>query len=361
MYFTSTMLRSVRPASRNQCSQLFSCVFAWHLLQDSKFDEDCGMLLPHLFPNLDALEIFNCLTRELPISQLSGLQQLRSLTLIRCTPVGVLQSVSLQELGLWGVKVPPGTQFNCTMLRTLIMDRNRLSLSLISALPLLGLPNLRPMEVVILDVSDAADVDLQGISQRLAWLPLTIDDQGDSCEFLLIGHRGWSHSESLLVLQALADSDAEIFLKDLDLILEHWSIGFGFMQVLTAMFPNTSKVQIETTCTYIDTDTGLFHAVTMMDSLHILTVSLIGTEHVPRDCLMALLTAQQDRGRRSRNRPFKLYLDIDPPMQPMVDILCNQFRTYMMGQEDPDFVLFEYLVHDEPQPEGVNVEGGDSI
>eukprot|EP00967_Tisochrysis_lutea_P120567 scaffold197854_cov23-Tisochrysis_lutea.AAC.1 len=209
------------------------------------------------------------------------------------------------------------------------MDRNRLSLSLISALPLLGLPNLRPMEVVILDVSDAADVDLQGISQRLAWLPLTIDDQGDSCEFLLIGHRGWSHSESLLVL--------------------------------TAMFPNTSKVQIETTCTYIDTDTGLFHAVTMMDSLHILTVSLIGTEHVPRDCLMALLTAQQDRGRRSRNRPFKLYLDIDPPMQPMVDILCNQFRTYMMGQEDPDFVLFEYLVHDEPQPEGVNVEGGDSI
>ncbi|KAF5834477.1 hypothetical protein DUNSADRAFT_8833 [Dunaliella salina] len=197
-----------------------------------------------IFKNMETLDIGTFEIEKLPIFQLTGLQQLKSLVLSHCFPVGIdvlLQAVPLQNLKLVQEFIlPSGIQFTSTSLRTLCIDT--LSPSVCSAFVSNGLPNLQYLQTRALDVSYASSDRIEGMVSRLAEFPLVLCGYGKPHKKLeLYGCTSWSFDRSVSVLQTVSRTPIfKILSTELVLYFNslHWNLhNPGILGVISKLFP----------------------------------------------------------------------------------------------------------------------------
>jgi len=279
---------------------------------------------------------------DLPLSCLSDLKQLESLSLTRCTPLGlgpVLQSLSsLHELSLSVITLPQGVRIASSSLQNLSVDV--LSPSLSSFLSVSRLPALRSLRFDTLDLSGSVVSDRKRFKRdvsELAAFPLKAMEASENI-IDLVGNTTWSSDVSLSLLQTLSSTPMSTFFKSVKgLRLFSWNAVPGFMLALSDLIPRAASMEMSNDCVYRDHDHGFLDAITNMKSLEYLQLSLEFSACVPQDLLASLVAAKKS------GRTILLELCNAGGLSTLLDELCKQWLFLNSCEEVNSEVKLVYL------------------
>ena len=245
------------------------------------------------------------------IGHLAELQQLKSLSLWHCNPVGleqVLLCVPLTFLKLINDMLPLDLRLHSDTLETL-------SLSLLShEIPFTSddFPRLQSLELpgISLPEYDVNDEELRSIIEmigtRLASLPLKLNE---SAWFCLRSNTSSSNKQRMDALKYLASlAPLKLFFAAVEgLDLEAWPIGPGSMLRIAGIFCNAKEIDAGE-CGDFDDDGGLRAAICANKNLQEISINIKST--VPKDIIGALIETHYGR------RPFRLRAHVSSSVPP---------------------------------------------
>jgi len=239
---------------------------------------------------------------KMPVGHLAALQQLRSLSLLDCSPVGlehVLSSVPLTSLALHNIVLPLGLRLRSDTLETVSIELLSHEVPFSSEdLPCLQLIELRCISL------PANEGDLQATVGRLSSLPLVHLGRG---LFTLRGSATCTNEACMNILQYLARPGqlGAFFSRVQRLSLVSWPLGPGAMLLINRVFSDVKYVSASKSICF--DDFGIYAAIAFSKSLRVLVLEV---RSLPADILMALMAAAQCF------KPFHLSLSVSRDQHP---------------------------------------------